>query len=161
MHVGNMFHNIFDLTDYSAWQMVIDIYLQEFTGSMKEEYSPWMKDLISNVLNADIQIGEDCFRLNGIENASKINELEFDLPIEKTFNIQVLQTFLSEDDERTIQTVHGEVKGMLTGFIDLFFEHKGKYYTLDWKSNFLGDTLNHYDNNALMEGIKVIIIFNI
>jgi exodeoxyribonuclease V beta subunit len=157
MHVGNMLHNVFeflDFTDDSQWQRVIDISLQKFTASKKEQYSPWMMELISNVLNADIQIGADCFQLKSIKNSCKINELEFDFPIQKSFNIQALQTFLSEDDERTIQTGHGEVKGMLTGFIDLFFEHKGKYYILDWKSNFLGDKLLNYDKTVLTEGMN-------
>jgi exodeoxyribonuclease V beta subunit len=113
-----------------------------------------MKELIFNVLNADIQIGLDCFQLKSIKNGCKINELEFDFPIEKSFNIQALQTILSEDYERTIHTGHGEVKGMLTGFIDLFFEHQGKYYILDWKSNFLGDTVLHYDKTVLTEGMN-------
>jgi exodeoxyribonuclease V beta subunit len=157
MHVGNMLHNIFeflDFTDSTEWEKVIEISLQQFTASKKEEYLPWMRDLIANVLNADIQIGEDCFQLNSIENSSKINELEFDFPIEESFDIQTLQSFLMEDDHRIIQTGYGEVKGMLTGFIDLFFEHKGKYYILDWKSNFLGDTLHHYNKSALMEGMN-------
>lgn len=157
MHVGNMLHNVFeflDFTDDTQWQRVIDISLQKFTASKKEQYSPWMMELILNVLNADIQIGTDCFQLKSIKNSCKINELEFDFPIEKSFNIQALQTFLSEDDTRTIQTGHGEVKGMLTGFIDLFFEHQGKYYILDWKSNFLGDTVLHYDKTVLTEGMN-------
>ena len=30
------------------------------------------------------------------------------------------------------------LNGMLKGFIDLVFEHDGRYYVLDWKSNWLG-----------------------
>ncbi|WP_462321436.1 exodeoxyribonuclease V subunit beta [Halochromatium sp.] len=30
------------------------------------------------------------------------------------------------------------LNGMLKGFIDLVFEHQGRYYLLDWKSNWLG-----------------------
>jgi exodeoxyribonuclease V beta subunit len=33
----------------------------------------------------------------------------------------------------------------MNGKIDLFFEHEGKYYILDWKSNFLGNSLEFYD----------------
>jgi hypothetical protein len=51
--------------------MVIDISLQEFTASIKKEYSPWMKDLISDILNADIQIEEDFSIKNRIENGSQ------------------------------------------------------------------------------------------
>ncbi len=31
-----------------------------------------------------------------------------------------------------------QLNGMLKGFIDLVFEHQGRYYLLDWKSNWLG-----------------------
>ncbi|MEF1245188.1 PD-(D/E)XK nuclease family protein, partial [Vibrio campbellii] len=41
------------------------------------------------------------------------------------------------------------VQGMLKGFIDLVFEHQGKYYVLDWKSNHLGDDVFHYHGDAL------------
>lgn len=30
-----------------------------------------------------------------------------------------------------------EPRGFIKGFIDLFFEHQGRYYVIDWKSNFL------------------------
>ena len=42
------------------------------------------------------------------------------------------------------------IEGVLHGFIDLFFECNGKYYILDWKSNFLGDTVDDYANNKLV-----------
>jgi exodeoxyribonuclease V beta subunit len=38
---------------------------------------------------------------------------------------------------------------MLKGFIDLVFEHQGKYYVLDWKSNHLGDDVSYYHGQAL------------
>ena len=38
---------------------------------------------------------------------------------------------------------------MLKGFIDLVFEHQGKYYVLDWKSNHLGDDVAVYHGEAL------------
>ena len=31
-----------------------------------------------------------------------------------------------------------QLNGMLKGFIDLVFEHDGRYYVVDWKSNWLG-----------------------
>ena len=37
----------------------------------------------------------------------------------------------------------------MNGKIDLFFEQDGKYYILDWKSNFLGNDLLYYDTTHL------------
>ncbi len=46
------------------------------------------------------------------------------------------------------------VSGMLKGFIDLVFEHQGKYYVLDWKSNHLGDDPNAYRGDQLIGAMR-------
>ena len=42
-----------------------------------------------------------------------------------------------------------QLHGMLMGFADLVFEHGGKYWVLDYKSNHLGDGDADYDSTAL------------
>jgi exodeoxyribonuclease V beta subunit len=41
----------------------------------------------------------------------------------------------------------------MRGFIDLVFEHQGAYYILDYKSNYLGPTVEHYDQSAMARSI--------
>ena len=41
------------------------------------------------------------------------------------------------------------LSGLFKGFIDLVFDHQGKYYVLDWKSNYLGDQDADYHPEAL------------
>ncbi|GEN29563.1 RecBCD enzyme subunit RecB [Halovibrio variabilis] len=41
------------------------------------------------------------------------------------------------------------LNGMLKGFIDLAFEHDGRFYVLDWKSNYLGSDDSAYTADAL------------
>ncbi|WP_163574077.1 exodeoxyribonuclease V subunit beta [Halomonas faecis] len=41
------------------------------------------------------------------------------------------------------------LNGMLKGFIDLVFEHRGRYYVLDWKSNHLGPDDDAYTPDAM------------
>ncbi|MBA3816034.1 MAG: UvrD-helicase domain-containing protein [Parachlamydiaceae bacterium] len=40
--------------------------------------------------------------------------------------------------------------GYIKGVIDLFFEHEGKYYLLDWKSNWLGPSEKDYQHEKLL-----------
>lgn len=47
-----------------------------------------------------------------------------------------------------ISTSH--LQGLMTGKIDLVFEHEGRFHVLDYKSNHLGDTLAGYSSAALM-----------
>ncbi|MBK5964670.1 exodeoxyribonuclease V subunit beta [Thiocystis minor] len=45
------------------------------------------------------------------------------------------------------------LNGMLKGFIDLVFEHQGRYYVADWKSNWLGPDDAAYTPEAMREAI--------
>ncbi|WP_028455372.1 exodeoxyribonuclease V subunit beta [Chitinilyticum litopenaei] len=47
----------------------------------------------------------------------------------------------------------GLLKGMLKGFMDLVLCHAGRYYVLDYKSNYLGDSLADYAPPALKHAI--------
>ena len=42
---------------------------------------------------------------------------------------------------------------MLKGFIDLVFEHEGRYYVLDYKSNTLGEDDSAYTDQAMGDAI--------
>ena len=45
------------------------------------------------------------------------------------------------------------LNGMLKGFIDLAFEHDGRFYVLDWKSNYLGSDDSAYTADALRDAM--------
>ncbi|NLC37182.1 MAG: exodeoxyribonuclease V subunit beta [Alcaligenaceae bacterium] len=47
----------------------------------------------------------------------------------------------------------GRLNGMLRGFVDLVFEHEGRYYVADYKSNWLGATRLAYDGQAIADAI--------
>ena len=42
---------------------------------------------------------------------------------------------------------------MLKGFIDLTFEYEGQFFVLDYKSNYLGDSLADYNQQAMANAI--------
>lgn len=43
--------------------------------------------------------------------------------------------------------------GYMKGYIDAVFEHAGRYYIVDYKSNWLGDSLAEYSPDRLSEAI--------
>ncbi|MBA2779013.1 exodeoxyribonuclease V subunit beta [Billgrantia kenyensis] len=45
------------------------------------------------------------------------------------------------------------LNGMLKGFIDLVFEHEGRYYVADWKSNHLGPDDSAYSQEAMRQAV--------
>ena len=46
---------------------------------------------------------------------------------------------------------HNRINGMLKGFIDLIVEQDGRYYVIDYKSNWLGDTAAAYTPAAMRD----------
>lgn len=45
-------------------------------------------------------------------------------------------------------------KGMMKGFCDLLFEYGGKYYLLDWKSNYLGPSDEDYTEEKIIQVMR-------
>ncbi len=45
-------------------------------------------------------------------------------------------------------------KGMMKGFCDLLFEYQGKYYLLDWKSNYLGPSDADYTQEKMIQAMQ-------
>jgi exodeoxyribonuclease V beta subunit len=53
-----------------------------------------------------------------------------------------------------LATLHlQETRGMLLGFMDMVFEHDGRYYIIDWKSNHLGHRREDYGQGQLREAM--------
>ncbi|MDO6462200.1 exodeoxyribonuclease V subunit beta [Granulosicoccaceae sp. 1_MG-2023] len=68
-----------------------------------------------------------------------------------TMDSLVTEHTLNGADRPRVEEVR--FNGMLKGFIDLVFEHKGRYYVLDYKSNYLGDNDSAYTDQAMGEAI--------
>lgn len=48
---------------------------------------------------------------------------------------------------------HLPLVGFLRGEIDLFYEHQGRFYVLDYKSNFLGNHMKDYEKESLLKAM--------
>ena len=82
--------------------------------------------------------------LNQIGLSSRLTELEFYLPSAEIAPEPMNRLLRSLGYDVPCLTFAG-LQGYLKGFIDLVFEHGGRYYILDWKSNHLGYSCSDYD----------------
>lgn len=105
----------------------------------------WMTELVNMRLpGLDVSL---------VDLKSPRAELEFWLPSRQldTARIdQLCREHLMPTVERPgLQS--SSLHGMLMGFMDLVFEHDGRYWVLDYKSNALGTEDSDYDSPALMQ----------
>ncbi len=79
--------------------------------------------------------------LNQLAARDKQVEMAFYLPIAQLLTAERLDALIRQYDPLSADTPpldFRQVHGMLKGFIDLVFRHEGRYYLLDYKSNWLG-----------------------
>lgn len=147
---GNLLHHIFENIDFvnnQYWDRHIHASLLRFMPKQVEDYSIWLMQLLEEVLNARIGVGNSEFKLSELSKDKRLNELEFDFNV-STFNTQILNAMSTVEHPFNVNS-YGELEGVMNGKMDLFFEHKGLFYILDWKSNFLGDSLDFYSKESL------------
>ncbi len=120
----------------------------------------WL-DIILNkmkeVSNALLKSYTDRFTLSEINKGAILHELEFYLPLDKIDSYglgNIFDKYIPFSDNLSPKELIKElgftpVEGMVRGFIDMVFEHNGRYYIIDWKSNFLGDRVENYNKETL------------
>ena len=89
-------------------------------------------------------------RLAELTADRRLNELAFDLATEGA-DLAALNRLLSDHAGRPLPGLTAaDFSGMVTGVIDLVFEHAGRYYVADYKSNLLGKRFDDYAPEALV-----------
>jgi exodeoxyribonuclease V beta subunit len=105
-----------------------------------------------------VPLGDDpTLALKNLGAGDQVAEMEFTLPLDPMTSSGLAAIFsrfgakgVSPSLPRQVERLgFAPVRGMLRGFIDLVFMHRGKFYLLDWKSNHLGDRLEDYDQDSL------------
>jgi exodeoxyribonuclease V beta subunit len=82
--------------------------------------------------------------LNSLPNEQRLNELSFDFALDH-LDIEALNQFMQSLSPVPLKAVSSaEFRGLMTGVIDLVFVHQDRYYIADYKSNFLGTSVEDY-----------------
>ena len=122
----------------------------------RREWQPWLPVLdtwLERLLTTELPVSEPPLRLARLQQYQA--EMEFWLEV-----AEVPVTGL--DRLITQQVLPGQPRpalapqqlgGMLKGFIDLVFEHEGRYWVADYKSNWLGPDDSHYSQTAMQQAV--------
>ena len=92
------------------------------------------------------------FSLTDLKPSETIREMPFYFHLEKSSTEQI-NTILAGSPTVTPVTSKG-LQGYLTGFVDLICRHQGKFYIMDYKSNWLGNHLLDYGHEGLEQAMR-------
>lgn len=151
-HTGNLLHYIFEQADFTnptQWNKIIQKAAKRLGASIDADETDGLCQMMQHVLQVNIlAVG---FSLNSISNQQKMNELEFDFPVQP-FPTKEMQRLSPDETPWHIQDTD-TLQGIMNGKMDLFFEQGGKYYILDWKSNHLGNQTADYGTTQVLEAM--------
>jgi len=103
-------------------------------------------DMVQAVLATPLT-GDGTLRLAAVPASRCLHELEFCYPVTRLRSGD-LQALLSRFGLPPLPGAEGggfpPLAGFLKGYVDLVFEAGGRWYVLDWKSNWLGAAPEHY-----------------
>ena len=151
---GSCLHRVFERIDFADESTVPAAVAEALAayGFAPDWHQP-VQDMVKRVLRADLGEG---LQLRGIEQKDKLVELEFLFPLRPVTREALAAVYrdaaglLPPDLPERMGNLRFEPRrGFMTGFMDLVVRSGGKYYLLDWKSNWLGPTPGHYSEEAL------------
>jgi exodeoxyribonuclease V beta subunit len=121
------------------------------------EWQPYITSMVTNVITAQLASPDGSFSLSDLKPGSWITEFEFFFPLRFVTPDLLSNSFGkwsggdgAVDFSRLSAALRFRpVRGMVRGFMDMVFEHGGRYYLVDWKSNHLGNRVEEYGQEAL------------
>lgn len=152
---GNMLHEVLEKIDFTrpaSWEAVVASAMRRFLPGAPDSFGPHVLQMLAYIVRIPLVVAGQRFSLSEIPRSSRVSEFEFDFHVGDFTNtwIQALSTA-----EALVEVGFEEpLSGIMNGKIDLVFEKGGKYYILDWKSNFLGDTLDYYAPEKLRDAMN-------
>jgi len=159
---GTCLHAIFEVWDFAsddqeAMQALVSRTLLQY--GFDEHWTPivcqWLGEVLATPLENNENRDKQGFKLADLMPAQRLDELAFYFPVASLTVTRLQKTLLPLLDVDSplakviLQLNFSSLTGFMKGFIDLVYEHQGRFYIVDYKSNWLGVSEGAYQSNAL------------
>jgi exodeoxyribonuclease V beta subunit len=150
MRAGTCLHEILQDVDFANLKEMPEIVQRRLHAYGIEACDEIVTKNVRQLSALPLGAGKERFALADVPNESRIAELEFSFPINSFTTKKLAVLFEVEKLPLRIDRLQFQaVNGFMNGFIDLTFEHGGRFYFADWKSNWLGPDTRAYDGAAI------------
>ncbi|EXU74987.1 exodeoxyribonuclease V subunit beta [Erwinia mallotivora] len=152
---GTFLHALFENIDFTQpvdpqW-LSAQLTRQGYDAAWLPVMLAWIERVLQTPLN------DSGASLHQLPPACYQVELQFFLPVGRLLRAEALDQLVKRYDPLSAGCPplnFQQVQGMLKGFIDLVFRWQGKYYLLDYKSNWLGDAAADYTQEAMAQAMR-------
>ncbi|WP_431634474.1 UvrD-helicase domain-containing protein [Dyella sp. KULCS107] len=153
--IGNALHAMFEhrtIGEPMTRQLgLIDRELRDAGVPLDERERPALIERIAQRLQANLEAELlPGLHLGSVPPQRQLAEMEFHYLLDGA-TVAALREACTRHGEPTLVpfTAVNQLRGRMTGKIDLILEHDGRFHVLDYKSNYLGDRLDGYTPDVL------------
>ncbi|MCP4678150.1 MAG: exodeoxyribonuclease V subunit beta [Deltaproteobacteria bacterium] len=166
---GNCLHAIFEHLDFTNEDSAeIEYLVERNLSAFGFEVDTWKETVCRathEILDTPLDPKDARVVLRSIPRANTLRELEFLFPIHGNIgsitSADIASVFAEHGGKSVPATYIKHLErlgasmapGFLKGFVDLVFEQNGRYYLVDYKSNFLGSEADNYANKDLQRAM--------
>jgi exodeoxyribonuclease V beta subunit len=157
---GSFLHDILENFDFTEKESAV---IRELVvGKLREygfgkEWQETVVEMIAKVLSAPLLPSSKGFNLSRVSRKERLSEMEFYFPLQRITPKHLRKIFADhggpeipgEFPERIGDLNFLPARGYMKGFIDLIFQFQGRFYIVDWKSNFLGNRVEDYNQGKM------------
>jgi exodeoxyribonuclease V beta subunit len=153
---GNFFHELFEALDFRDGAALEPLVTERLgVYGYAAELAPAVCGAMRDVLRTPLD--RSGLTLASLDRSRRLDELEFTFPVagpgagpltqralSEVFAAHPSEELPAEYAERIAKLRFLPLEGFMKGYIDLVFEHAGRYYVADYKTNHLGDRIDAY-----------------
>lgn len=147
--VGTLLHRYLEKNDFIALthEATLEKLCQEL--QLDVELIPLLQQWFEQIVQTPLSQSHG-IKLIELAKSDCIKEMSFYLSIQENFDVKGFNQSLQAYHHLPSESLQFEdIQGMIRGTIDLVFRHQGRYYLLDYKSNFLGESWADYAPQCL------------
>ena len=152
--IGTALHRFLEKYDFS--QPLNEEKVQKLCQwlQLDETWLPSLQQWMNAILDTPLSADEPTLKLNNLSRQQCVKEMQFYLKLNRVFDVSAFNRALQKHHHLPSEALQFDaIKGMLRGFMDLVFCHNGKYYLVDYKSNFLGVEPQDYVGKSLEQAM--------
>lgn len=152
---GTFLHGLLEDIDFTRPVDADRVGEQLREAGFDSQWQPVVVNWLTRLLAAPL--GADGLSLGVLAPSDKQVEMAFYLPIAAPLLAPQLDNIIRAHDPLSAGCPtldFRQVQGMLKGFIDLVFRRDGRYYLLDYKSNWLGEDASAYTQEAMAAAMQ-------
>ena len=151
-HTGNVIHDLLENISFTALAAREEITHQRDAScqryGLKVDHPEIINELLYQTVSTALCNDDSAFSLANLDEQTCLKEMPFYLSLSGFATEEI--NFILQDCPAFQPLSNKQMQGYLTGFVDLIFCYKDRYYVLDYKSN----ALNDYQPESLTQAMR-------